>query len=191
MQRLAVVVILGALASGCGVATRAQAPVERPTLEVPPAPPRVIDPAPLPEVVQVEPTIEFLPPAPVEPKARPRAQRDTASSRETQKPEQKPETPAVDPAAPSVPAQSTPPVQRPQANADAAAAGRIREMIQRTTATLNNVDYQKLSDQRRGAYKDAQNHIAGAEIALKESNFELAQEMAEKAEKLANALQGR
>jgi hypothetical protein len=172
------------------VATRAQAPVERPTLEVPPAPPRVIDPAPLPEVVQVEPSIEFLPPPPVETKTRPRAQRDPGA-RETQKPEQKPETPAVDPVATPVPAPTAPPVQRPQANPDNAAAGRIREMIQRATGTLNNVDYQKLSDQRRGAYKDAQNHIAGAEIALKESNFELAQEMAEKAEKLANALQSR
>jgi hypothetical protein len=83
-------------------------------------------------------------------------------------------------------------VLRPQTNADAAAAAdrRITDMINRARGVLNNVDYQKLSDQRKGAYKEAQSQIGGAEVALKESNFELAQEMAEKAEKLANALRG-
>jgi outer membrane biosynthesis protein TonB len=194
MHRLGAVLVLGALASGCAAATRAQAPVERPALEVPPVPPRVIEQAPLPEVEQVEPVIELTPKPAAEskPKTRPR---DTGL-RETQKPEPKPEAPpAAEPATvPPIPAQNAPStsVLRPQTNADAAAAAdrRITDMINRARGVLNNVDYQKLSDQRKGAYKEAQSQIGGAEVALKESNFELAQEMAEKAEKLANALRG-
>jgi hypothetical protein len=53
------------------------------------------------------------------------------------------------------------------------------------------VDYGRLSDGARKAYNEAKLFMQGAEGALKESNFELARELAGKAEKLAKELQGR
>ncbi len=193
MQRVAVVLLLGAVASGCSVPLRSHAPIERPALDVPPAPPRVIDPAPVPEVVQLEP-VSDLPPPPADPRPVRRLPKEI-SSNATQKPEPKPEAPPVaDPASSAGPAQTTPPVPvlRTPATADTAAADRrIRDILGRAQVVLRNVDYQKLNEQRKGAYDQAKSSIEEAETALKESNFELAEQMAEKADKLATELQGR
>ncbi|MGH9373583.1 MAG: hypothetical protein ACRD15_18850 [Vicinamibacterales bacterium] len=196
MPRIAVVIILaalGAVASGCSMATRALEPIERPTLDVPPVPPRVIDPAPLPEVTFIEP-VPDLPAPPVDAKPIRKSPREAGNSRDTQKPDSKPEIPPVpDPAAPA-PAQNTQPapVLRTPATADTAAAERrIRDMVERAQNVLGNIDYQKLTEQRKGAYDQAKNSIEATEAALKESNFELATEMAEKADKLARELQAR
>ncbi|MGH9310295.1 MAG: hypothetical protein ACRD1U_13025 [Vicinamibacterales bacterium] len=193
MHRLAVVLILGTLASGCSVATRAQAPIERPSLEVPPAPPRVIDPAPAPEIVQIEPVSE-LPPPPVDPKPMRRSPRDLNNNREAQKPtENKADTPPVTETPAAAPQNIQPaPVLRTQSTTDAAAAERrIRDIIGRAQGMLQNIDYQRLNDQRRIAYDQAKSSIEGAEAALKDLSFELAQQLAEKAEKLAKELQTR
>lgn len=192
MQRLAVVLLLGTLASGCSVATRAQAPLERPMLEVPPAPPRVIDPAPAPEVVQIEP-VGDLPPPPVDPKPLRRSPRDNGKP-ETQKPDPKAaETPPAEPPAQAPPQTIQPaPVLRTPATSDTAAAERrIRDIVTRAGGMLQNIDYQKLNDQRRIAYDQAKGSIEGAEAALKDLSLELAQQLAEKAEKLAKELQAR
>ncbi len=191
MHKVAVLLLLGAVASGCSVPLRSQAPIERPALDVPPAPPRVIDPAPVPEVAQLEP-VSDLPPPPADPRPVRRSPKDI-NSRDTQKPEPKPEAPPVaDPASSAVPAQTTPPVLRTPATADTAAADRrIRDILGRAQVVLLNVDYQKLNEQRKGAYDQAKSSIEEAETALKESNFELAEQMAEKADKLAKELQGR
>jgi hypothetical protein len=198
MHRLAVVLILGTLASGCSVATRAQAPIERPSLEVPPVPPRVIDPAPAPEIVQIEP-VSDLPPPPVDPKPLRRSPRDlnnnNNNNRDAQKPaDAKPEAPApTEPSPAAVPPNIQPaPVLRTQATTDAAAAERrIRDIVARAQGMLQNIDYQRLNDQRKIAYDQAKNSIEGAEVALKDLSFELAQQLAEKAEKLAKELQTR
>ena len=80
--------LLAVLAAGCAT-TRAQTPAERmPALEVPPVPPRVIDPAPPLPLPQPEP-VEELPTA-----APPAASKPKPPPRETQKPEPKPAAPA-------------------------------------------------------------------------------------------------
>ena len=194
MHRVAVVLILGTLASGCSVATRAQAPIERPSLDVPPAPPRVIDPAPAPEIVHIEPVAD-LPPPPVDPKPLRRSPRDLNNNREAQKPtDAKPETPPTTeaPAAAAPQAAQPPPVLRtPPSNDTAAAERRIRDIVGRARGMLQNIDYQRLNDQRKIAYDQAKSSIDGAEAALKDLSFELAQQLAEKAEKLAKELQAR
>lgn len=194
MHRLAVVLILGTLASGCSVATRAQAPIERVSLEVPPAPPRVIDPAPAPEIVQIEP-VSDLPPPPADPKPPRRSPRDLNNNREAQKPaDAKPEAPPVTepPSAAAPQSPQAPPVLRTPATSDTAAAERrIRDIVGRAQGMLQNIDYQRLNDQRRIAYDQAKDSIDGAEAALKDLSFELAQQLAEKAEKLAKELQTR
>ena len=60
MKNGVLAVVLAGLTAGC-LTTRAQTPTERPALEVPPPPPRLIDPAPIPE-----PTPEPVPDLPPE-----------------------------------------------------------------------------------------------------------------------------
>ena len=69
----------------------------------------------------------------------------------------------------------------------ASADRRIRDSLQRTQSVLNNIDYQRLSADRKIAYNQAKDHIEGAQTALKDQNFELAKEMADKADKLRSA----
>ena len=190
MKRLAVVLMLGALAAGC-VTTRAQVPIERPSLDVPPAPPRIIEPAPLPEVAQQPEPVGELPPPPVIPNPPRRSPRDTGSRE--QKPEPKPDiAPVPEPPVAAAPAPAQPaPLLRTPATADAAAAEKqIRETINRAQSGLNGVNYQKLSLERKKAYDEAKDFIISAEGAIKSTSFELAKEFADKAEKLARVLQG-
>jgi hypothetical protein len=191
MKQLGVVMILGALATGC-VTTKAQTPVERPSLEVPPAPPRVIEPAPVPEVVQLPEPVEDLPPPPVAPSA-PRRPQQRDTSRDNQKPDPKPEAvpPVAEPPA-TPPAPGPAPLLRTPATADAAAAERqIRDTLKRAQDGLNKVDFQRLSPDLKNAYNDAKDFISRAEAAIKDLNFELAKGLSSNAEKLAKELQGR
>jgi hypothetical protein len=171
-----------ALASACAT-TRAQTPVTRPPLEVPPVPPRVVEPVLPPQAPQLEP-VEDLPTTPSAP-PRQRAARDS-SPRETQKTEPKPaETPPT--------SEVNPPVSplRTTRTADAIQAERqIRDIIGRANGLLGRVNYQKLSAERRKAYDQCKQFIDGAEAAIKDAKLEYALELADKAETLAKELQG-
>ena len=96
-----------------------------------------------------------------------------------------------------MPAETAPPPVQPaplrtSATVDAAAADRrIRDSLQRTQTTLNRIDYKRLKQPAQSAYDQAKSSMDGAEAALKAQNFELAKEMADKAEKLAKELQTR
>jgi outer membrane biosynthesis protein TonB len=180
-----IVLALAGLAAGC-MTTRAQTPIERPALVVPPPPPRVVETAPIPE-----PQAELVPDLPAEkvssppPKPRPSSPREL---KETAKPEP-PKPEAAPPAEP--PAQPPAPLRTP-ATADAATAERrVRDIIQRTQAILNNVDYTRLPAPRQSAYEQAKDSMEGAEAALRDKAFDLARQMADKAEKLARELQNR
>ena len=192
-SRLGTLLAAGLLASACAT-TRAAAPVERPPLEVPPVPPRIVEAAPAPDLGSVEPVPDLPPEKPVptaSAKPRPTGPRD----RETLKPEVKPPDP-VPPVAeppPSPPQQAAaPPTIRTPATADAAASERqIRDTMQKAQKGLGNVNFGQLSGQRKRDYNEVKDFIDRAEAAIKSSNFELAKELAGKAEKLANELQGR
>jgi hypothetical protein len=189
MKRSAIVVALAVLASGC-LTTKAQTPIERPALEVPPVPPRLIEAAPPPELPMPEPVPE-LAPEKVIPSASAKPLR--ASPRELGKDAAKPEPPKPDPppAEPPPVTQPAPPLRTPATADTAAADRRIRDMLTRTQTALNNIDYKRLKAPGQDAYDQAKSSIEGAEAALKALNFELAQQMADKAEKLAKELQAR
>lgn len=198
MRRAATILALAVSAAGC-VTTKAQTSVERPALEVPPVPARIIERAPLPEVARIEPEPELVPelpdPAPTARGAAAGRPRDTAANaKETHKPEAKPEAPPTDvAAAPPPQAAAGVSLLRTQATADAAAAERqIVETLTRARKNLEVVNYQRLTEPRQKAYNEAKDFISGAEREVKASNFELAKELADKAEKYATALlQGR
>jgi hypothetical protein len=190
-SRLACLLAAALLASAC-VTTRAAAPVERPALEVPPVPPRIIEPAPAPEATTPEPVGELPPEKPAPPPARPRPPVARDGSKDTQKPaDPKPvELPPAPVEQPPAPAQNTAPLIRTPATADAAAAERqIREALGRAQTGLKNINFQRLSEERKKAYNDVKDFIERAEAAIKASDFELAKGLASTAEKLTNELQ--
>jgi hypothetical protein len=194
-SRLGLLLAAGLFASACA-STRAATPVERPALEVPPVPPRIVEAAPAPDLGNPEP-VPDLPPEkplpPTSPKPRPSSPRDN-STRESQKAEAKPPDPlpTVAEPPPSAPPAAAAPLIRTPATADAAASEReIREVMKKAQDGLNNVNFGQISGQRKKAYNEAKDFIDRAEVAIKALNFELAKELAGKAEKLANELQGR
>lgn len=181
-----IVLCMAGLAAGC-MTTRAQTPIERPALDVPPAPPRVVEAAPAPE-----PRPELVPDLPPEkvtpPPTKPRQTSPRELNKEAAKPEPpKPEPPPVEPP----PAQPPAPL-RTRDTVDGATADRqVRDVIQRTQGILNNIDYKRLKPEQQSAYEQAKDSIIGAETALKDKAFDLARQMADKAEKLARELQNR
>ena len=195
VNRFGLLLAAGLLASACAT-TRAAAPIERPPLDVPPVPPRIVEPAPLPDTGDPAPVPDLPPEQPASPPAtsKPRAANTRDSARDTQKPEVQPAEPAPVEPPPAAPVQAAapPPVLRTPATADPAASERqIREIMQKAQTGLGNVDFGSLPNARKKAYNEAKDFIERAEAAIKSSNFELAKELAGKAEKLANELQGR
>jgi hypothetical protein len=198
LSRLGILLAAGLLASACAT-TRAAAPIERPALDVPPVPPRIVEAAPAPELGSLEPVADLPPEKPVPPtttKPRPSGARE-ATNRDAQKPEAKPAEPlpaVVEPPPPATPPQTpaSAVIRTPATAADPAASERqIRDTMASAQKGLRNVDFTTLPGQRKKAYNEAKDFIERAEAALKTSNFELAKELAGKAEKLANELQGR
>jgi hypothetical protein len=181
--RAAVLIGFATIGGAACTTTKAAAPIERPALEVPPPPPRVVEPIPLPPP-QLQPVENLGPEAPPAP-SRPRP-----AAKETQKPEPKPEDPK--PVEPTPPAVQPPPVLRmPETVNTAQLANQIREAIARSKAILDKVDYQRLSPVAIKAYKESQMFAQQAEDALKTNNLPFAKELADKAERLARELQGR
>jgi hypothetical protein len=158
-----------------------------PALEVPPVPPRVIEPPPPLPAPQPEP-VGDLPPAQPPTTAKPKPQaRDT-----TQKPDPKPDPTTVEQppvTAANPPAAAVPPLRTSRTADSVQAERQIRDIIGRANALLGKVNYQKLTAERQKAYNQAKQFIEGAEGAIRDAKFEYALELAEKAETLAKELQ--
>jgi hypothetical protein len=188
-RALSLLLLGAALGGGLACKTaRAATPVERPNLDVPPAPPRVIEAAPPVEAPPPEP-VGDLPAPPAGGTSRPRPSRDPAN---TAKPEVKPETPPdPQPVPPIPPAQPPPQLRAPGLASGPETAGEIRGILDRASGMLNNIDYAKLTKRRQASYDTAKRFHAEGEKELKAGNFVLAKELAEKAERLAKELQVR
>ena len=178
-------------ASGCAT-TKAATPVERPALEVPPPPPRVIVPmaieTPLPEPVGE------LPPNPsTSSPARPRPQKDRTETAKPQDPKIETPPPVADPApvAPPTAPQTAPQLRIPEQGNGTQVAGQIRDTIARSRWILEKTDYGQLNNLRKKAYDEARLFAKEAEDALNTKNLVYAKELADKAERLAKELQNR
>jgi outer membrane biosynthesis protein TonB len=187
---LVIVALAGGIVTSACVTTRAQTPTQRPALEVPPVPPRVIEPVLPPEPTTIEPIPE-LPSAPstTPPRPRPNPTRETARETKDAKP---PETPSTETNPPPVapPPQPVAPLRTGRTADGAKAEQQIRDIIGRANALLGKVDYRKLTPERRKAYDEAKQFAALAEAAIKDAKFDYAWELADKAETLAKELQG-
>ena len=188
VSRLALIALVAIVAPACTTA-RAARPVERPALEVPPPPPRMIAPLPLPDL----PPVDFVPESPTN--NNPSSPRSRAKSEkpEPAKPEQKPETPPapVDPP-PTAPQQpSTPALRIPESADNSQLQNQIKTQIATARGILDKTDYGPLKQPLKNAYDQAKNFVSEAEAALKTGNLVYAKEVAEKAERLAKELQNR
>ncbi len=184
MKRIGLLLLLGPLVAACASA-QAKSAADRPTLEMPPVPPRVIEAAPV-EPSQPEPVPELpTPPAPAPP---PRA-RNPPATRETAKPDPKPEPPPVELTATATPpAPVLPQLLTPGTPEGPEAARQVSVVIERATKTLQSIDYRKLSTARKAEYDSAQATIKQSENALKTGKFDIALNLAEKAEGIAKEL---
>jgi outer membrane biosynthesis protein TonB len=183
MKRLLLVLCAAVLAGACASAqAKVKSPVDHPPMDVPPPPPRVLEP-----IAQPAPPPEPVPDLPATPTTtRPRQQ----APREPPKPvETKPETPPVK-TAPATPPQAAPqvPPLRTSATPDDAAARQVREIIERASGSLNRVDYGHLNKQQKSQYDSVKLFIKQSEESLKAQNYEFARNLADKADRIAKEL---
>jgi hypothetical protein len=182
-----------ALAAACASASAKGKPADMPALNVPPPPPRVIEPAPepLPEPVNELPT---TPPAPNSARtSRPQASKPASSEGRAADPKPvEPPPPATTDPAPVLPPPAPSAQLRTPQTADVSNAEKsVRSTIDRAQKMLSTVDYGPLNRERKKAYDDAQRYMKQADEALGKSNFVFAQAVANKAETLAKELAGR
>ena len=177
MKRTLLLILVLAPLAACASA-QAKSRIERPNLEVPPPPPRVIEPVTTAEAPPPDPVSE-LPVNPAIPRPRP-----SSPQREPVKAEPpKTEPPVEQPAAASLPQLRTP--------SSPDAARQVQEIIDRASATLRSIDYRVLNNERRAQYDNAKLLARQAGDALKAGNFDFAKNLADKAERIAKELQGR
>ena len=170
------------------VTTRAATPADRPALDVPNPPARVVAQVPPPEapLPAVEPLDEL--PAGTKPSSPTRPNKP--APKDPPKPEVKPDPPPTTEAPP--PAQPPTPQLRMPESGDAGAISRqIRDSVERTRRSLGQINRANLNGRRQSAYDDAQLFLKQAEDALNAKNLVFARELADKAERLAKELQGR
>jgi outer membrane biosynthesis protein TonB len=196
LLRILPVLLLAPWLASCASAQAKDKPDETPAMNVPPAPPRVIEiaPEPLPEPVP------DLPPSTTPARPPRRETPKTGASAAEAKPESKPTdvkppdqpaeqpAPAVGPPGPVAPA---PQLRTPQTADTSNAAKAVRATIDRAFAALGTVNYGTLSNERKKAYNDAKSFLQQADDALGRSDINLAQGLAEKAERLAKELAGK
>ena len=179
-----------ALASVTAVAcahTQAKTVIELPPLEMPSAPPRVVEasePQQTPIIALPDEATPSLRPRPtVTPRAETPRQPEPAkveqAATDVPKPAEEPK-----PAAPTT--LQTTPTQR-----EAEVERGVRSLIARATSDLGRVDYKALNVDARNQYDTARRFATQAEDALKARNLVFAKNLADKAAALAAQLLGR
>jgi len=188
MKRLALLLLLGPLAAACASA-QAKAPADRPALEMPPVPPRVIDP-PIAESAPPEPVGE-LPTAP--PPAPPPRPRNPPAAREVAKPDPKAAEapPQAEQATTVAPAPPLPQLRTPGTPEGPEAVRQVRAVIDRARNMLKTIDYRQLPGASQAEYNSATVSLTQSEEALKSGKVDIALNHAEKAERIAKELKAR
>jgi hypothetical protein len=180
----------GAGTAGCFHAS-AKTVSDRPPLEMPPPPPRVVETAEAPTPPPPFPLVE----EPARQPVRPPPARIPAPRAEAPPPKQEPpkaEPPPVDP--PKVAEEAPKPattLQTTRAGTEREVERAIRDVISRASADLKRVNVRGLNADARTQFDTAMRFIEQAEEALKKRNLEFARNLADKAHGLAAQLAGR
>jgi hypothetical protein len=181
--RAALLIVPVAVAGTACRTARAAEPIERPALEVPPPPPRVIVPLPGPDA---QPRLEPVEELPVTTDKSPTKPRPNREKPDPNKPAD-PKIELVDP--PQTPtAPATPPLRLDNPNS-AQLGNQVRETLARARALIEKIDRNSLTTEpRRKAYDQAKLFADEAEDALQKDNLVYAKEVADKAERLASSI---
>lgn len=186
--RISVLLALATAGGASCVTTRAATPADRPALDVPDPPARVVAQLPTPEPPL--PAVEVVDELPTGTKPSSPTRASKPAPKDPPKPEVKPDPPPTTEAPP--PAQPPAPQLRMPETGDAGAFSRqIRDIVERTRRNLGQINRASLNGRRQSAYDDAQLFLKQAEDALNAKNLVFARELADKAERLAKELQGR
>ena len=168
--------------------TQAKALIELPPLEMPSAPPRVveaIEPQQAPIIALPDEATPSLRPRPaVTPRAE--APRSAEPAKVEQAATEVPKATEEPPKPASPTTLQTTPTQR-----EAEVERRVRGLIARATSDLGRVDYKALNGDARNQYDTARRFATQAEDALKARNLVFANNLADKAAALAAQLLGR
>jgi hypothetical protein len=187
MNRVSVglLVLAGATSAACASATAKAAP-DRPPLEVPAPPMKVIEPSPRPEPAP-DPVPELPPPQPTN--SRPPRQ----PPRETAKPDPKPEatTPTETPAPPVTPVTPAPQLRPANTPEPSEAAKQAQIAVERSRQVLSSLNAKQVPRTKKAVFDDAHRMQSLAEEALKKSDFENAKKLADKVESTARELGAR
>jgi len=182
---LGLLVLVGAASAACASATAKAAP-DRPALEVPAPPAKVVEPPQQPEPSPA-PVPDLPPPQPANSKpSRP-------PTRETAKPDPKQEAAATTEttAAPVAPV-PPPPQLRPGNTPDPSEAAKQAQIaVERSRQVLGSLNAKQVPRAKRAVFDDAHRMQTLAEEALKKSDFENAKKLAEKVESTARELGAR
>jgi len=186
---LSAIALAALLAPAC-VKTHANTTPEMPAMDVPPPPPRVVEPTetepPAPVPLPQEPARHATP-------APPRQSRSTeAPKTEAPKPEAKPpEPPPPEPPREEPKTAPTPPLQTTPTQEEGDLEKGIRGTLGRARSDLNRVDYRGLNSDARMQYDQAKRLAQQAEDALRAKNLVFARSLADKAASIAAQLAGR
>lgn len=184
--RISVLLALATAGGAACVTTRAATPADRPALDVPDPPARVVAQLPTPEPPL--PALEVVDELPTKPSSPTRTNKP--APKDPPKPEAKPDPPPTTEAPP--PVQPPAPQLRMPETGDAGAVSRqIRDIVERTRRSLGQINRASLNGRRQSAYDDAQLFLKQADDALNAKNLVFARELADKAERLAKELMGR
>ena len=178
-------VLVGAASAACA-SVIAKAPAERPPLEVPAPPAKVVEPPPRPDPGPDP--VPDLPPAQPS-NSRPPRQPPREQARTDPKPEAT--TTTTEATAPPPPVAAAPQLRTPGTPDAGEAAKQVNDILDRVNKTLSSIDARRFPKTRKEQYDTAKHLVTQSQEALKKSDFENARKLATKAEDMANELKGR
>jgi hypothetical protein len=159
---------------------------EMPPLEMPPPPPRDVQPneveAPPPVGLPTEPARN----APVRSRPSPPARTEPPKVEPP-----KPEAPPVEPPKVDEPPKPPTTLQTTPANSEGEVERGIRASLLRANADLNRIDYRQLNADARTQYDQAKRFVQQADEAIRTKNLVFAKTIADKAATIAAQLAGR
>lgn len=182
---LGLAVLALAASTGCATAKAKTVP-DRPTLDVPAPPAKVVETTPMPETMP-----ELVPDLPAE--KPPNSRTSKPASREPARTDPKPEAtssaPDTSPAPP--PPVAPAPQLRTSATDTSELAKQVQATIERARQTLNSVDTKQFPKARLAIYQNARLMLDQAQQAWSKSDFDNAKRLAEKVETTAKELGGK
>lgn len=185
-KKVWLLILMAPVAAACTHA-QAKATPEMPPLEMPPPPPRDVQPteieAPPPVTLVSEPARN--PPARLRPPAPVRTEAPKTEPPKPEPPPVEPPKPADETAKPLTTLQTTPATEEGEVERG------IRAAIQRANTDLSRIDYRALNADARTQYDSAKRFVQQADENIRSKNLVFAKTFAEKAATIAAQLAGR